>query len=182
MTTKQTHRNPERTVKCPVEDCDAEKLARGIHLHVRQSTGNGHGSQGTVPEHVSLDDLETVGDETVEMDYPEELDTEQVARLCPYCGTPFTGKQGVLIHLGQVAGRKNHPENAAEMHEPEDFPRVKMDDQENVVEVLDDGPASSGSGPHEQSVSTEKVYRYIADLLADDRADEARRVRRGLLE
>jgi hypothetical protein len=42
----------------------------------------------------------------------------------------------VLIHLGQVAGRKNHPASASEVHEPDDFPVVELDDDENVVGVV----------------------------------------------
>lgn len=182
MTDRERHRNDERTVKCPVGGCDAEVLARGINLHVRRSSGNGHGPQGEVPKDISFDDLETVGSELVEMDYPEERDTEQVARLCPYCGTPFTGKQGVKIHLGQVAGRKNHPEDAADRHEPEDFPRVAVDSRENVVEVLDERSApSSDSSTDGERIEVEKVYRLVADLLAEGKTEAAARVREELL-
>ena len=182
MTDRERHRNDERTVECPVSGCDAEVLARGINLHVRRSTGNGHGKQGAVPEEVSFDDLETVGSEPVEMDYPEERETEQVARLCPYCGTPFTGKQGVLIHLGQVAGRKNHPEDAPERHAPEDFPRVAVDRHENVVGVVDDYPGdSSSSSREEDAVEIEEVYRLVADLLAEGMTEAAARARAQLL-
>jgi len=41
MTDCETHENEERTVICPVEGCDAEKLARGMHLHVLHSKGDG---------------------------------------------------------------------------------------------------------------------------------------------
>jgi len=79
------HPNDERTVRCPVDGCDAEKLARGIHLHVRQSSGDGHGPQGEVPDSINFENLDTVGEQTVEMDYPEERNNEKEARLCPYC-------------------------------------------------------------------------------------------------
>jgi len=174
MTDRERHRNDERTVKCPVEGCDAEVLARGINLHVRRSSGNGHGPRGEVPDDVSFDDLETVGSEAVEMDYPEERDTEQVARLCPYCGTPFTGKQGVLIHLGQVAGRKNHPEDAADKHEPENFPRVTVDEQGNVVEML-------GEPTTEDTIPISRVYQFIAELQAEGHTEMARKARNHLL-
>jgi|GEM_PF-1133382 len=181
MTDRETHENEERTVICPVEGCDAEKLARGMHLHILHSNGNGHGPKGEIPDHIDRDDLETVGTETVEMEYPTERDTEQEARLCPYCGEAFTGKQGVLIHLGQVAGRKNHPDDAAERHEPEDFPRVGVDEDENVVRLIEDDPEDDDriGGP---TVPAERVYRYIAELLATDKQGEARRARRHLLD
>jgi hypothetical protein len=174
------HRNDERTVKCPVEGCDATPLARGINLHIRRSSGGGHGPQGEIPDGVSLDNLETVGAREVEMDYPDERESEQVARLCPYCERPFRGSNGVLIHLGQVGGRKNHPENAGEKHTADEFPRVEVDEQGNVTAVADE------RGNHD--VTTEKgeiprqrVYRLIADLVAEGDTEQAHRIRKELL-
>jgi len=178
---KNTHRNDERTVKCPVEGCDATPLARGINLHIMRSAGDGHGPQGEVPDDIDTDDLETVGAKEVEMDYPEERESEGIARLCPYCGTPFHGKNGVLIHLGQVAGRKNHPENAGEQHDPDDFPAVLLDDNQNILAVVDEDSPTPGNEPHERAVEAERVYRYIADLLTNGKRDEAARARSRLL-
>lgn len=178
---KKTHRNNERTVKCPVEDCDATPLARGVNLHILRSSGDGHSEQGSVPDDLDLDNLETVGEKSVSMDYPEEREVEAVARLCPYCGTTFRGKNGVLIHLGQMNGRKNHPENAGEHHDPEDFPIVRVDEQENVIAVVEDEEISSWDKTHQQTIEAEKVYRYIADLLAEGKRDEAARARKRLL-
>lgn len=123
----------EKVVLCPIEGCDAEQLARGIHLHILQSSGGGHGEQGDIPPGVTLDDLDEVGRQSVDVNYPDERETEAVARICPYCGRPFKGKNGVSIHLGLVAGRKDHPPNASALHEPADFPVVEVDDDENVV-------------------------------------------------
>ena len=176
------HRNDERVVKCPVDECDAEVLARGINLHILRSKGNGHGPQGEVPDGISLDHLETVGAREVELNYPEERKVESVARLCPYCGKPFKGKHGVLIHLGQIKGRKNHPHNASKVHQSEDFPIVKLDGNQNVIAVVEeDSPTSSGIDPHETAVKAEKVYRFIADLIAEDKREEAARARERLL-
>jgi hypothetical protein len=77
------HTNDERTVRCPVDGCDATPLARGINLHINRSSGGGHGPAGEVPSDISLDNLETVGEREVEMDYPEERDNETHARLSP---------------------------------------------------------------------------------------------------
>jgi hypothetical protein len=175
------HRNDERTVRCPIEGCDAEKLARGIHLHVRQSSGNGHGPQGEVPEGITFEDLETVGEEEVEMEYPEERDTENVARLCPYCLQPFKGTNGVLIHLGQVAGRKNHPDDGAEKHASVDFPEVEIDDEGNIVRTLSDPWRESDYGNDAGYISYSRVYHVIGELLADGQTRAAHRVRRELL-
>jgi len=175
------HRNDERTVRCPVEGCDAEKLARGVHLHVRQSAGEGHGPQGEIPDNVSLDDLETVGKQEVEMDYPAERDSEEVVRLCPYCSQPFKGKNGVLIHLGQVAGRKNHPEDAAQRHTQEDFPEVEVDEAGNITSVANVPEDPERSDTDKGVVSKQLVYNLIAELLADREMQMANRVRERLL-
>lgn len=140
----------EPIVRCPVEGCGAEKLSRGMHLHVLRSVGDGHGEQGEYPEGIDLENLEVVGRKEVNVDYPQERETESVARLCPYCERPFKGKNGVLIHLGQMSGRKDHPSNASEVHEPTDFPVVKLDEDENVIAVVNSGVTSSDTGSAEQ--------------------------------
>jgi hypothetical protein len=126
----------EPVVRCPIYGGTAEQPSRGLHLHVLRSSGSGHGEQGDIPPGVSLDDAEVVGQQEVEVDYPEERKTESAARLCPYCERPYKGKNGVLIHLGLVEGRKDHPENASEVHDPTDFPVVEIDEDENVVAVV----------------------------------------------
>jgi len=176
------HRNDERTVHCPVEECDATPLARGINLHLRQSSGHGHGQQGEVPDHLSTENLETVGNREVEMDYPDERDTEHLPRLCPYCSQSFEGKNGVQIHLSHVAGRNNHPKDVDEQHSEEDFPVVEVDKRGNITRVVgqsrDDGTVDVEKGV----VPVERVYGFIADLLADDRQKVAQQARRALLE
>lgn len=175
--------NDEPTVRCPVEECDAERLSRGIYLHVRQSAGGGHGPQGEVPEHLDLDNLEVVGSKHVEVNYPEERVVEAVARLCPYCQRPYRGKHGVLIHLGQMAGRKDHPKNASEVHKPEDFPVVELDENDNIVAVVEGSLSRpSEARTDEMTVPVERVYRYIADLVSEGRSDEAREARQRLLD
>jgi hypothetical protein len=121
------------------------------------TAGEGHGEQGDVPDGISFDDLETVGARQVEMDYPEERDSEQVLRMCPYCKRPFRGKEGVMIHLGQLAGRKNHPENAQECHEEDDFPIVHVDDKGNIVDMPEETASSlPAPQPTAESVADEK--------------------------
>ncbi|NLV05226.1 hypothetical protein GOC83_03620 [Haloarcula rubripromontorii] len=175
-----TDKNDERTVRCPVEGCDSTPLARGINLHIMRSSGDGHGPRGEVPDSVSLENLKTVGEREVEMDYPEERNNEKHARLCPYCSQTFAGIQGLMIHLGQTAGRKNHPANPKDRHEPSDFPRVEVDAEGNVQQVAgadDADHADSGKG----AVPTARVFRLIADLIADGETRTAHRVRRALL-
>jgi len=176
-----TDKNDEQTVRCPVEGCGKEVLARGLHLHVRQSSDGQHGESGEVPDNVSLDNPETVGEQEVEMDYPEERDNEKHARLCPYCNQTFTGVQGLMIHLGQVAGRKNHPVNPKDLHEPGDFPRVKVDADGNIQQAVDSLEMTPIDSTEKAGVPKSRVFRLIASLVADGETETAGRVRRALL-
>jgi len=177
----RNHINEERTVHCPVEDCDATPLARGVHLHVTRSVGNGHGPQGEVPDGLDLDNLETAGTKEVSMDYPEHRKTENVARLCPYCERPFRGKQGVLIHLGQTLGRKDHPSILPDDLDPDSFSIVKLDKHDNIVEVVEEADmdvlpsAKKRQSDEEREELPEKVREYIAELRAEGKDDEADR-------
>jgi hypothetical protein len=175
------HCNDERTVHCPVDGCDATPLARGINLHLRQSSGEGHGQHGEVPDHVSTENLETVGNREVEMDYPEQRDSEQVTRICPYCSRPFEGKNGVLIHLSHVAGRKNHPENADEGHSEGDFPVVEIDSKGNITSVAGESQEYEAVDFENGAVPVQRVYHLIAELLSENRQRAAKQTRRLLL-
>ena len=171
------HRNKERTVQCPIEECSAEPLARGIHLHVRRSDGGGHGPCGEVPEGVDFNDLETVGERDVAMAYPEERDKETSPRLCPYCLKPFNGTKGVLIHLGQVAGQNMHPEDGSESVDARIFPAVRTDDLGQVTGVINEG--GSGSNIRDEEVELlRRLFFQIADRCARDDYEEAWELRR----
>lgn len=190
------HVNQERTVRCPVESCDESLLARGVHLHVRRTSDDEHGQQGEVPDGVTFDNLETVGTEEVTMDYPSKRENEDVARMCPYCERPFRGKHGVMIHLGQVAGRKNHPKDGPQRHDPDDFAIVHVDENENIVKVVEDTTLMPSSEQRVGEISGEpnteevgkgsgldaaKVKEYIQELRDDGLHDEADRAERRLL-
>lgn len=178
------HKNQEKTVECPVEGCEEETLARGLHLHVMRSVGDGHGSQNEIPKELDLDKAKEVGTREVEMNYPEERDSEQVARLCPYCERPYRGKHGVMIHLGQTAGRKNHPEDAPERHEPDDFAIVHVDENENVVEVVEEETSMPSTERRQESMgslSPDKVREYIDGLREQGLDEEADRAEQMLL-
>jgi hypothetical protein len=181
-TGKNKHRNDEQTVRCPVEGCDEETLSRGLHLHILRSDGNGHGPQNDMPDTVDLDSAEPVGTREVQMDYPEQRTPEDVARLCPYCERPFRGKHGVMIHLGQMKGRKNHPENPKDKHDPDDFAIVEVDDKENVTRVVEE-PTTMPSTDRRREAEAEgdyvdqrQVRKHIEDLREqglDEQADRA---------
>lgn len=89
---------------------------------------------------VDLDDAEVVGRVETDVDSPGERQTESAARLCPYCERLFKGRIGVFIHLGQMAGRKDHPANASM-----DFPVVEIDEEENVVAVVNGSRITVGN-------------------------------------
>lgn len=168
---KRRHKNDERTVKCPVESCDAEPLARGAYLHVLRSDGDGHGPQGDVPPGLDFDNLETVGEREVAMNYPEHREVEDVARLCPYCERPFRGKHGVMIHLAQVEGRKDHPPDAHLDHDPDDFTIVHVDEAGNIIEAVDSD--EEAVLPSVEKQRTNENLRKLARLISEGRRDEA---------
>jgi hypothetical protein len=154
-----------------------------------RSSGDGHGSQNELPPDLDLDKAKEVGSREVEMEYPEERESEQVARLCPYCERPFRGKHGVMIHLGQTAGRKNHPENPRELHEPDDFAIVHVDEDGNVTEKVEEEttmPSTERRREREadgdmDSLSPEKVEEYIESLREQGLDNEADRAEQMLL-
>jgi hypothetical protein len=144
-----------------------------------RSVGDGHGEQGEIPDAVDLDDTEEVGTREVSMDYPEERETETVARLCPYCERPYSGMHGVLIHLGQVAGRKDHPEELPKDLDPMDFTMVEVDEHDNIVEVIEEGgvmPSTERRREKERADGLpDQVEDYIETLRAEGKHDEADR-------
>jgi len=181
------HKNNEKAVKCPVNGCNKETLARGLHLHVRQSGSGNHGESGEVPEGVDLETAKKTGTQEVEMDYPESRDSEEVARLCPYCERPFTGKHGVMIHLGLTKGRKDHPEDGPDRHEPEDFDIVDVDDRGNIENVVQEGNVESLPTTEQRKQkdgannSMSQVKKHIKDLRERGLEEEAKRAEQMLL-
>lgn len=176
----------ERTVRCPVQGCDAEKLARGINLHVRQSKAGGHGPQGEIPDAVDLNDLDTVGSQEVSMDYPDSRETERIGRICPYCERVFQGKQAVMIHLGKMAGRDEHPERPRRKHDMEDFAIARVDENGNVIDRIDTTlMPSTERRLQEENDSESSVYQrirdYIEDLEERGKQREAERAKNQLL-
>jgi len=168
------HSNEERTVRCPVEGCDYEGLARSLHLHVRQSSGDGHGPHGDIPEQIDLSSAETVGTQRVEMDYPENRNVENVARQCPFCGMVFNGKHGVMIHIGQTEGKKNHPDDATDQVDADDLPIVELDEDENIVNVVEgDAKMPSTKRREEKEDEEDRIKRYISRLRDEGKDKEA---------
>lgn len=183
MPNSTKHTNDEMTVRCPVEGCEKELLSRGLHLHVRQSDGGGHGENGSVPDDVDLDKAQPVGEREVQMDYPHERETENVERLCPYCNQTWSGKEGVMIHLGQKAGRDNHPEDPKRIHDATDFDIVHVDDDGNVIETVDSGAKMPSTERRENNGgrSEEEIREYIDGLREQGLYEQAEQAESMLL-
>lgn len=180
MTDDDPEESGEKVVSCPVEGCDAEHPTRGLHLHLMRSVGDGHGEQGDYPD-VDVDDLKEVGRQDVDVDYPNKRQSESTARMCAYCSSPFKGKGGVMRHLGLVEGRKDHPPNANALHEPEDFVKVRLDEDDNVVGVVesvsdDHEEVNREDGRHSEvqpSASfTKEEIAYIYEVMSEAGVDD----------
>jgi hypothetical protein len=177
--------NEERVVRCPVDGCEHEGLSRGMHLHIRQSSGGGHGPHGDVPEKLDLDNLEEVGTKNVQLDYPESRSVDTTARLCPYCGQAFRGYQGVKIHLGQKRGKGVHSSDTIDDIDIEDCPVAKVDEDMNVIEVVEENALMPSTKRRiqsgQESVPIEKVQQFIQWLENDGENEIADRARQELL-
>lgn len=181
---KKKHKNNEKTVLCPIDGCDKEVLSRALHLHVMRSTKNGHGVADEIPKEVDLDEAEEIGSKEVEMEYPENREPEKVARLCPYCERPYRGKHGVMIHLGQVEGRKDHPKDATERHEPDDFAIVEVDDNENIIKIVEEAeplPTTERRKEDDSTPDKGEIRKHIEDLREQGLEEEANKAEKMLL-
>lgn len=107
-------------------------------------------------------------------------ESEDSARFCPYCNQTFEGLNGLMIHLGQKAGRDNHPVNPKDRHEPGDFPPVEVDVNGNIQKSADDG-VGEAEQLESGTVPVRRVLSLVADLLADREPLMTHRVRQELL-
>lgn len=173
----------EPVVKCPAEGCDHTGVSRGMHLHVRQSSGKGHGPHGDIPESIDMSDLEVVGTKDVEVNYPENRSQDKTARVCPWCERPFNGFQGLMIHLGQNVGKDEvHPDEVPEDATKDDFPVGRVDNNRNVLEILDEGTLMPSTKRRRRGVvDRAKVVDFIESLEEDGYDDIAEKAEMELL-
>ena len=133
-------KNLEEKVKCPIQGCGKEVSARGLNMHVFHTNdpeGKGYYPKGeTPPDFDPSGNIEVVGQEEVEMDYPDEINLDDKEYLDTYTGKAYQGKRGLMIHLGQMAGKHNIPENVQERHDAEEFPLVETDEEGNITTVI----------------------------------------------
>jgi len=143
---------------------------------VRQSTGENHGPQGEIPDNISFDDLKTVGSQAVSIDYPDKQEIEPFGRQCPYCEEIFRGRRGVMIHLGLTEGRGTHPDNAKEDVDFDDLRVVRIDENENVIEEVDQSavlPTTRRRREREREASIEEKVRGVIKEFRQEGKDEA---------
>jgi len=89
-----------------------------------------------------------------------------------------------MIHLGQMEGRKNHPENPKDKHDPDDFAIVHVDDDENVVEVVEENtsmPSTERRQEREESLDPDEIRAYIEGLREKGLEEEAEKAEAMLL-
>lgn len=128
----------EDKVNCPV--CGDSVLKRGLFLHIFRTNdpeGEGHYPIREVPPNLDISEIKVTGQDEVSMDYPDTLDLDDTHYLDTYTGKAYEGKRGLMIHLGQMAGQDNIPEDVTERHDAGDFPQVEIDEEGNISEVLE---------------------------------------------
>jgi len=109
------------------------------------------------------------------MDYPETRQTEQVGRRCPFCKEVFRGKQGVMIHLGRVAGDGSHPQNPKEEIDAEKLTIVHLDEDGNVVEEVDESmtlPSTRRRRESERENTLEAKVQSVIEEFRHEGKDE----------
>jgi len=134
MVNNMTNSNKEKRVECP--ECGESIIKRGLFAHVFQSSDEAHGDRFEVPDEFDVDKAEEIGEADVELDYPKQVDLEEQYYLDTYTGKAYEGARGLMVHLGQMAGQDNIPEDVAERHEAREFPQVEIDDDGNITEVI----------------------------------------------
>lgn len=131
--------NEKETVDCPVENCSQKPLARGLFMHIYQTDdppGEGHWPRYEVPPDLNVDEVKMTSKREAEADYPEIQDIDEIYYLDTYTGKAYRGKRGLMIHLGQRAGKDNIPDDVTDRHEADEFPIVDVDDNGNITEVI----------------------------------------------
>ena len=92
-----------------------------------------------------------------------------------------------MIHLGLTKGRKDHPEDGPDRHEPEDFDIVDVDDRGNIENVVQEGNVESLPTTEQRKQkdgannSMSQVKKHIKDLRERGLEEEAKRAEQMLL-
>lgn len=140
--------------------------------------GELHRPRESVPPNLDLDNVEITGRTPVEMGYPDTQELDDAEYFDTYTGKSYKGKRGIMVHLGQMAGQNNIPEDVSERFEADDFPIVETDEDGNITSVVKWG--SDGVPPIEPYlpwydnqdigyVRRNKVRRLIEEAKSTDR-------------
>jgi hypothetical protein len=108
-------------------------------MHIFQTddpAGEAHYPRGEVPPHLDEEEIKVTGKQEVDVDYPTDVDLSKEMYLDTYTGKAYKGRRGLMVHLGQRAGKDNIPADVTDKHEADDFPIVEVDDAGNITEVL----------------------------------------------
>lgn len=186
--------NEEDVAKCPVDGCFAEPPKRGLFMHIFQSDdspGEKHGERFSVPDDIDVSEIKVSGTERIEMEYPDRQDIEEARYLDTYTGKAYQGKRGLMVHLGQTAGRNNIPEDVTDRHDGGDFPIVEIDEDGNVTEVIKEAegnvppldPYVPWYNEEDDFVKREKIENFVNALKnSQTRAASAEAIEDALLE
>ena len=120
---------------CPY--CGKSYSSQGIHTHVQQSKGNGHGPHGEVPEDFDVDSLKPSNKKPRGGVTHSRAETStRHLYLCNWCNELCKGERGYKIHLGKSRDDPLHPEDAS--IEDEQYTLIPADDEWNPFMDLED--------------------------------------------
>lgn len=188
-----TTRNEEDTVICPIEGCEQEVTSRGLYMHIYHTNddpGEGHYPKYELPPDIDEEEIKPSGTREVAVDYPETQDLGDTTYFDTYTGKCYEGKRGLMVHLGQLAGRGNIPEDITDRHDADDFPIVEADDDGKILEVLKPAegdvpsiePYLPGYSREDGYIPKRKVKQFVEDLRNGSGAATADQIEETLLE
>lgn len=118
--------------------CGEEKKSRGLHAHVMNTNGNGHGSYRKVPDGFKASDAEIVGYENIDKrETVSDTKSGKELILCRICGDSSKGMHGFNIHVKKMAGKENHPEDPTEITK-ENYRAIPTDEHWRPVDTATD--------------------------------------------
>jgi len=145
-------------------------------MHIFQtddSQGKGHYSRGRLPPEINENEIKITGSEEVGIDYPDTVEIEDTMYLDTYTGKAYQGKRGLMVHLGQMGGKNNIPEDVTNRYDAVDFPIVEVDGSGNITEVIKEGsndvPSIEPYLPWNENgdsgyVSKDKIKKFVEEV------------------
>lgn len=126
---------PKKRKECTY--CGESYTNQGLHSHIRQSKGDGHGAYGEVPDSFNPEEVKPVKNPP---NYKMRRSNSEKATthiyLCNWCNELCKGERGYKIHLGMIKGSPLHPDDAS--IEDEQYKLIPSDDDWNPLMDLED--------------------------------------------